>query len=171
MGTVTLTARYLDQLKPQRRRYEVFDALVPGFAIRVTPAGHKSFTLYYRHHGRPRRVGLGRYPDVLLADARVQGNGAGAHQAGPQIPEGTPPWRRGISPGRRSRYWKSDSARLHQCDDWVEELSRVTKRPTKSLMRMFGPDGNPHARNLFEVIGHLQRAEGLQFELSIKAAS
>src|SRR5687768_14357575 len=44
-----------------------------------------------------------------------------------------------------------------------EELSRVTKRPTKSLMRMFGPAGNPQARNLFEVIGHLQRAEGLQF--------
>ena len=41
-----------------------------------------------------------------------------------------------------------------------EELSRVTKRPTKSLMRMFGPAGNPQARNLFEVIGHLQRAEG-----------
>jgi hypothetical protein len=52
-----------------------------------------------------------------------------------------------------------------------EELSRVTKRPTKSLMRMFGPDGNPQARNLFEVIGHLQRAEGLQFELSLKTVS
>jgi hypothetical protein len=52
-----------------------------------------------------------------------------------------------------------------------EELSRVTKRPTKSLMRMLGPAGNPQARNLFEVIGHLQRAEGLQFELSLKAAS
>jgi len=38
-------------------------------------------------------------------------------------------------------------------------------------MRMFGPDGNPQARNWLEVIGHLQRAEGLQFELSIKAAS
>ena len=27
------------------------------------------------------------------------------------------------------------------------------------------------ARNLFEVIGHLQRAEGLHFALSLKAAS
>ena len=71
MATVTLTVRYLDQLKPQPKRYEVFDLLVPGLAIRVTPAGHKSFTLYYRHHGRLRRVGLGRYPDVLLADART----------------------------------------------------------------------------------------------------
>jgi hypothetical protein len=39
-------------------------------AIRVSSSGHKSFTLYYRHHGRLRRVGLGCYPDVLLADAR-----------------------------------------------------------------------------------------------------
>jgi hypothetical protein len=52
-----------------------------------------------------------------------------------------------------------------------EELSRVTKRPTKSLMRMFGPAGNPQARNLFEVIGHLQQAEGLQIQISLKSAS
>jgi hypothetical protein len=38
-------------------------------------------------------------------------------------------------------------------------------------MRMLGPNGNPQARNLFEVIGHLQRAEGLHFELSLKTAS
>lgn len=52
-----------------------------------------------------------------------------------------------------------------------EELGRRTKRPAKSLMRMLGPTGNPQARNLLEVIGHLQRAEGLHFELSLRAAS
>jgi hypothetical protein len=52
-----------------------------------------------------------------------------------------------------------------------DELSRVTKRPAKSLMRMLGPNGNPQARNLFEVIAHLQRLEGLHFVLSLKAAS
>lgn len=52
-----------------------------------------------------------------------------------------------------------------------EELSRLTKLPSKSLMRMLGPNGNPQARNLFEMIGHLQRAEGLHFELSLKPAS
>src|SRR5512141_2134102 len=30
-----------------------------------------------------------------------------------------------------------------------EELSRLTGRPAKSLMRMLGPRGNPQARNLF----------------------
>jgi len=52
-----------------------------------------------------------------------------------------------------------------------EKLSRLTGRPAKSLMRMLGPKGNPQARTLVEVIGHLQRVEGLQFELSLRAAS
>ena len=49
-----------------------------------------------------------------------------------------------------------------------EKLSDLTHKPTKSLMRMLGPKGNPQARNLFEVIGHLQKAEGLRFELAPK---
>src|SRR5437868_11684571 len=52
-----------------------------------------------------------------------------------------------------------------------EELSRRTKRPAKSLMRMLGPSGNPQARNLFEVIQHLQKEEGLHCELLLRAAS
>jgi hypothetical protein len=52
-----------------------------------------------------------------------------------------------------------------------EELSRRTRRPVKSLMRMLGPRGNPQARNLLEVIQHLQKEEGLHFEVSLRAAS
>lgn len=52
-----------------------------------------------------------------------------------------------------------------------DELSRRTKRPAKSLMRMLGSSGNPQARNLLEVIHHLQKAEGLHFEVSLRAAS
>ncbi len=44
-------------------------------------------------------------------------------------------------------------------------LGAATRKPPKSLMRMFGPKGNPQARNLFEVIGYLQKQEGLRFEL------
>ena len=38
-------------------------------------------------------------------------------------------------------------------------------RQPKSLMRMLSPNGNPHARNLFEVIGCIQRYEGFQLEV------
>jgi hypothetical protein len=47
-------------------------------------------------------------------------------------------------------------------------LSDLTDTPAKSLMRMFGPNGNPQARNLFDVIAQLQRAEGLHVEVSLK---
>ena len=37
-------------------------------------------------------------------------------------------------------------------------------------MRMLGPRGNPQARNLVEVISHLQKAEGLHFEVALAPA-
>ncbi|MCZ4314074.1 transcriptional regulator [Comamonadaceae bacterium G21597-S1] len=42
-----------------------------------------------------------------------------------------------------------------------EQLGTETGTSPKSLIRMFGPDGNPQARNLFAVIGQLQRHAGL----------
>jgi hypothetical protein len=38
-------------------------------------------------------------------------------------------------------------------------------------MRMLGPSGNPQARNLLDLINHLQKAEGLHFKVSLRAAS
>ena len=38
-----------------------------------------------------------------------------------------------------------------------EELGKATGTPPKSLMRMFGPRGNPTANKLFAVIGLLQK--------------
>ena len=46
-----------------------------------------------------------------------------------------------------------------------EQLGSLTNKSPKSLMRMFGPDGNPHARNLFEVISRIQQHEGVQLEV------
>ena len=46
-----------------------------------------------------------------------------------------------------------------------EELGALTRKSPKSLMRMFGPNGNPQARNLFEIIGYLQEREGVSLEV------
>jgi DNA-binding phage protein len=45
-------------------------------------------------------------------------------------------------------------------------LSEATHIPAKSLMRMFGPKGNPRAGNLFQVIKHLQTREGFHLEVA-----
>ena len=66
-----LTDLTLRKLIPQSgSRVEIWDTKVPGFGIRVSASGHKSFVLLYRHKGRQRRMTLGRYPDVSLAAAR-----------------------------------------------------------------------------------------------------
>jgi hypothetical protein len=47
-----------------------------------------------------------------------------------------------------------------------EKLGEATDTPPKSLIRMFGPRGNPQARNLFSVIGYLQKQAGVQLHVS-----
>jgi hypothetical protein len=44
-------------------------------------------------------------------------------------------------------------------------LAGQTKIHAKTLHQMFGPNGNPTASKLFEVVAYLQRAEGVQFEV------
>jgi len=46
-----------------------------------------------------------------------------------------------------------------------EKLSKKVKIPTKSLMRMFGPSGNPQAKNLFAVIAALQKDAGIELQV------
>ena len=46
-----------------------------------------------------------------------------------------------------------------------EALGQATGTPPKSLMRMFGPRGNPSAGNLFAVIRCLQAASGVTLEV------
>lgn len=46
-----------------------------------------------------------------------------------------------------------------------QELGRLTNKKGTSLMRMLGPKGNPAARNLFDIIAHLQKNEGIHFKV------
>jgi hypothetical protein len=47
-----------------------------------------------------------------------------------------------------------------------ERLGEATGTQLKSLIRMFGPRGNPQARNLFSIIGYLQRRAGVQLHVT-----
>ena len=46
-----------------------------------------------------------------------------------------------------------------------DTLAEATNTPAKSLMRMFGPKGNPTAANLFAVINALQDRTGVHLEV------
>jgi len=47
-----------------------------------------------------------------------------------------------------------------------EKLGEATDTPPKSLIRMFGPKGNPNADNLFRVLSHLQKQAGIELHIS-----
>jgi integrase len=67
---ITLTDRTVKALKPKKKQYEVRDAGLRGFGIRVNTDGSKTWTLIISNGGRRQRVSLGHYPDLRLADAR-----------------------------------------------------------------------------------------------------
>jgi len=71
MPTITFVARGIAGLEaPEQGRTEYFDKTIPGFGLRVTSAGHRSWICLYRHKGEKRRFTIGTYPQLGLADAR-----------------------------------------------------------------------------------------------------
>lgn len=70
MAKLNLTAKAIAALKAGPARADYFDSNLPGFHVRVTPNGVKTFSVLYRHAGRLRRLSIGTYPPWTLADAR-----------------------------------------------------------------------------------------------------
>jgi len=71
---------------PQKGAKQYPDGKIPGFGVRVTSTGVKSFYLTYRLQGRSQRLNLGRYPTITLAKARSK-----AHAALAEISEARDP--------------------------------------------------------------------------------
>lgn len=71
MAKLHLTDAAVKALSTEKSQEDVYDDVLDGFGVRVSGStGRKSFFFRYRHHGRRRRITLGQYPDLSLADAR-----------------------------------------------------------------------------------------------------
>ena len=51
------------------------------------------------------------------------------------------------------------------------QLADHTKLHVKTLHQMFGPRGNPTAKNLFEIVAYLQQREGVRLEVRSRAVA
>ncbi len=77
MSKKKLTDTGVAKLRPPTTgRIEYFDSLLPGFALRVTANGHKSWVVFYRVGRRLRRYTIGTYPKISLSDARKRARAA-----------------------------------------------------------------------------------------------
>src|SRR5689334_19457135 len=64
------SARLTDRTIRSLPEGEHWDELLPGFGVRVSPKGKRSFFVRFRLGSRQRRQKLGVYPLVSLAEAR-----------------------------------------------------------------------------------------------------
>jgi integrase len=63
-----LSALEIERAKAREKLYRIFDG--EGLYLEVTPLGRKRWRVKYHLHGRERRLALGKYPAVSLAQAR-----------------------------------------------------------------------------------------------------
>lgn len=67
---IRFTDMYIKNLKPSQNRYDVYDAALAGFGMRVSTTGTKSWVVLSRAQNRKTRATLGRYPQISLTEAR-----------------------------------------------------------------------------------------------------
>ena len=71
MARQKLTAKGVEALTTDKRQEDFWDTLTPGLALRVSgTTGRKTWMVRYRANGKHRRMKLGAFPHMGLADAR-----------------------------------------------------------------------------------------------------
>ena len=72
MPRLKLTKTVVDTAQPDTEPYELRDAAVPGFLLKVTPTGRKVFMLaYVANNGQRRKPAIGRFGEITVEQARV----------------------------------------------------------------------------------------------------
>jgi integrase len=128
-----LTDRQILNLKPQVKRYEVWEG--NAFGVRVTQQGNKSFVFMYRHHGKLKRMTLGNYPAMSLAEA---------HKAHAEAKEMLT---RGIDPGAKTLTEKEEERKAPTvvvlADEYLEKWAKPRKRSWQVDKRILEKDVFP----------------------------
>lgn len=65
-----LTQRSVAAAAARDAIYYVADTKVPGLLLCIQPTGHKTFQLYRKFKGRPKRITLGKVADLTVTEAR-----------------------------------------------------------------------------------------------------
>ena len=77
MARATFTARWVAAVNSSvMGQVDYFDVKPPKLGLRVSSSGRKTWFIMYRSNGRLRRLTLGTYPALSLADARGQATAA-----------------------------------------------------------------------------------------------
>ena len=130
MPSVKMNSLWLKNLKPtENRRVDYFDRKQSGLCLRLGISGIKTFVVVYRLQGsrKKRRITLGRYPALSLADARIQTRAVLVEVE------------RGNDPGRRKQEIIKAPTFEQLCDIYLEKHA-IKKRSYKEDRRKIETD-------------------------------
>ena len=115
-----MTDRGIAALKPKAERFEVWEGGRTGLGVRVSQKGRKSWVYMYRFGGKARRMGLGTYPLVGVASARVKHANAKA-----LLEKGTDPGARQID---RKHAERTAETVADLIEEYLEKGAKARKR-------------------------------------------
>ena len=132
LGRIALTDRTVRALKPPSTgRLDVWDEDNPGFGLRISAEGRRTWILMYRMGKKLRRLTLGRFPTLGLAAAREK-----ATDALREVGKGQDPGQRKIEERRAETF--ADLAR-----EYIERHASK-KRSGREDIRLL--NGSPHKK-------------------------
>ena len=118
MGNTKLTKTVVDAVTLRMKEYELRDTVVPGFLLKVTPAGRKVFMLQYRTNaGDRRKPAIGRFGELTVEQARSIARDWLADV------------RRGKDPGAEKTAARAAPSVKELCVKFIEDYSKPKNRP------------------------------------------
>lgn len=119
MARVHLNDRKVQSLEAGKHQTDFWDTNLPGFGVRVSPKGRKSFVVKYSAGGKQRRMTLGWYPAMSLSDGRQAAKAALYEVANGGDPQGA----------------KQAEKLAETFDELAEEYMRLHSKPKKKTWR------------------------------------
>lgn len=126
------TEKFVQALKSKSKRYDIREKSGDGFGMRVATSGEKSWIFFYSFEGRKRRMTLGSYPALTLADARKK------HRDALRLLE------KGKDPGLEKQSQKIDARLSLTVEDliteYIEKWAKPRKRSWEADKRLLNKD-------------------------------
>jgi integrase len=145
--TVNLTARFVGALKPPTPNQQTtyWDQSLPGFGVRVSYMGTKTWIVMYRHGNRVRRFKLGRVARLELAEARRR-----ARKRLSAVDDGE-------DPAADKAAIRAGKTFGQLADEYLERHAKVQKKSWQQDERMLKQEPLPRWKN--EKLADLSRAD------------
>ena len=137
MATMKMTARSVEALRPPTvGQVDYWDADHPGFGLRVSAGGRKAWVAMYRHADVKRRLTIGTYPALSLAEAREKA--AAAHHTVQYS---------GADPAAAKKAARAAETFAELADQYIERHAKRQKRSWHKDLLILGKDAIPRFGN------------------------